>query len=182
MKILSIFVVAFFVAFNSISLNAERSEKAVSPDNFQVSKLKEFININQKSVLGLIAQMTGMDVTDLDPTTLVIRSEGERFGATVTSRDGQKGFFLSPEGVDNKKMKQKAGLYVFENQSDRVHATFNGKKIKVRNLSLPTGFFEVVDAAPQCPGFGCGCWADPGLANQCFFASVCAYTGVCFPN
>ena len=178
MKILSIIVVAFLVAFNSISLNAERSDKAVSTDNFQVDKLKEFININQKSVLELIAQMTGMDVTDLDPATLVIRSEGERFGATVTSRDGQKGFFLSPE---NKKVKQQAGLYVFENQSDRVYATFNGKKIKIQTL-LPRGFFEVVDAAPQCPGFGCGCWADPGLANQCFVASVCAYTGVCFPN
>ncbi|NEQ69419.1 MAG: hypothetical protein F6K21_28795 [Symploca sp. SIO2D2] len=134
--------------------------------------VKEF----EASVVEKLAKSAGMSIETIDASSLRVSLEPGSIVATVTSQDGRTGLFLSPGRKAGTVIKQAPGLYSMTRAYDgSIDIKLEGKTIPLTPVEPPEepivyNFFR--------PFFFCGGWADPVLANACFFKATCLWTGV----
>ncbi|MEO1019362.1 MAG: hypothetical protein AAFY56_16970, partial [Pseudomonadota bacterium] len=134
----------------------------------------------RSDTLRTIADLSGDDYSAFDQDSLALTVQSHGTLATVTAPERNRGYVLSPGRMEKGEQVQEPGLYLFEKTDGSVRASVNGKPFTpIRIDGPPQKLFVLFDAGSTCPGFGCGCWADLELADQCFWTTVCARTGWC---
>jgi hypothetical protein len=127
-----------------------------------------------------ISKLAGLDLGIFDQDSAVLKIERDGLIATLSSQDGRLGAVVTFRGSKTPQEGRARGVYVFEKRDGVVYAQLNGQTIEPAVAPRPPEhFLYPLEAGDQCPGFGCGCWADLELADQCFWTTVCAQSGWC---
>lgn len=156
--------------FSSLSAHAGDYPKTGIPE-LQVP-VKQF----ETAVIANLAKSSGTPIETLNESSLRVTLGPNGPVATITSRDGKIGLFLSPGRYAGTVTKQTPGVYSMTRGSDgTVDVKLGGKTIPLLPVEPPQ---EPVIYHVVHPSLFCGGWADPGLANACFFKVACLWTGV----
>ncbi|ETX10402.1 hypothetical protein OCH239_22285 [Roseivivax halodurans JCM 10272] len=131
--------------------------------------------------LSAVSDQSGSDV---DPNSVVILSRGDMSSVTALSRDGSMGYVSVGGGSES----FPAGTYQISNQGGELVVSRDRERIDPIDVPQYTPrlmkYFQGNNTdrdGETCPGFSCGCWADPLMAEACFTILVCNYVGVCPP-
>jgi hypothetical protein len=166
----------FFGSAIAVLLCSSLSTNAADYPRTGIPELQVPVKQFEAAVFENMARYSGTPVEALDRSSLRLTLGPNGPVASVTSRDGSKGLFLSPGRYDGTVTKQAPGVYCMTRASDGlVDVTLDGRAIPRFPVEPPQGPYITNFVHPS---FGCGGWADPVLANACFFKLACLWTGV----